>query len=100
MGLIEKWNKFSKKSIYVNSHFEIPVGRLLFTLIVTFIESVSILLLTGNISAALPLFSNMLLTLKEQCEEEACEICGDSLQDDERKFCKDCKKEIKKNKKK
>jgi len=33
MGIIEKWNKFAKKSIYINDTFEISVGRLIFAII-------------------------------------------------------------------
>jgi len=35
MGLLEKWNKLAKKSIYINHTLEIPVGRLVFTIILT-----------------------------------------------------------------
>lgn len=30
MGLVEKWNKFAKKRIYINDTLEIGCGRLVF----------------------------------------------------------------------
>jgi len=37
MGLVEKWNNFAKKRIYINDTLEIGCGRLVFMgLIVTF----------------------------------------------------------------
>ncbi|KKM07126.1 hypothetical protein LCGC14_1737050 [marine sediment metagenome] len=30
MGLIEKWNNFAKKIIYINHSFQIGIGRLVF----------------------------------------------------------------------
>jgi len=34
MKLIDKWNKFAKKRIYINEKFEISCGRLVFCIIV------------------------------------------------------------------
>ena len=34
MSLIDRWNKFAKKKIYINETFEISVGRLVFCTIV------------------------------------------------------------------
>jgi len=31
MGLVEKWNNLAKKNIYINSTFEIGVGRLVYS---------------------------------------------------------------------
>ena len=31
MGLVEKWNTLAKKNIYINSTFEIGVGRLVYS---------------------------------------------------------------------
>lgn len=66
MGLVERWNNFAKKKLYINETFQISCGRLVFTLLITLVEAVSIFILTGNVSATLPLFSNMLLSLQKQ----------------------------------
>ena len=33
MGLIEKWNRLARKKIYINETFEIPVGKLVYMVI-------------------------------------------------------------------
>ena len=33
MGLVEKWNNFAKKNIYINKTFEIGCGRLTYMII-------------------------------------------------------------------
>lgn len=76
MGIIEKWNRFAKKRIYINNHFQLAAGRLIFTLLITMIEALTILLATGNIIGVLPLFSNMFLVLEKQDKETIfCRSC-------------------------
>jgi len=53
MSLIDKWNKFAKKSIYINHTLEIPVGRLIFSIIVTILAFFQI----DIIAWAIPLFA-------------------------------------------
>jgi len=33
LGLIEKWNRLARKKIYINETFEIPVGKLVYMVI-------------------------------------------------------------------
>ena len=62
MGIVEKWNKFAKKSIYINHTLEIPVGRLIFSIIVTALAFFQI----DVIAWLIPLFA----IKKRQKEEE------------------------------
>ena len=66
IGLVERWNNFAKKSIYINHDFEIGCGRLVFVGLLTFLETISVLLLGAPIVAIIPLWSNMLLSLKKK----------------------------------
>lgn len=66
MGLVEKWNSFAKKSIYINHDFEIGCGRLVFVGLLTLLQSISLLLLGSPFVAIIPLWSNMLLSLKKK----------------------------------
>ena len=93
MGIIEKWNKFARKSIYINSHFQIPAGRMIFTLLITLIEAITILLATGNIVGVLPLFSNMFLVLERQNKEDIyCRKCTQEGIDPDCEICKEIRK--------
>jgi len=68
MGLIEKWNKLAKKNIYINSDFEIGVGKLIFTGIIVLLEAIPILLITGNIAATMVTLATFLTSLKQKKE--------------------------------
>jgi len=62
MGIIEKWNNFAKKRIYINHTLEIPVGRLVLSIIVTVLAFFKI----DAIAWVIPLFA----VKKRQKEEE------------------------------
>ena len=70
MGLIEKWNNLAKKKIYINSDFEIGVGKLVFTSIIVALEAIPILLITGNWAAALVTLATFLTSLRQRKDEE------------------------------
>ena len=68
VGLIERWNKLAKKSIYINESFEIGVGRLVFSAIVIACEAIPILIMTGNWAAACVTLGGFLMSLKQKKE--------------------------------
>jgi hypothetical protein len=70
MGLVEKWNDFARKKIFINDHVEMTMGRLVFTAIITAFEAAGIIIMTGNWGAIFPLFSNMLFSLKKQRDKD------------------------------
>lgn len=41
MGIIEKWNIFAKKTIYINSSHQITAGRFIMVLLVTFVQFIA-----------------------------------------------------------
>ena len=93
MGLIEKWNRFAKKRIYINNHFQIAAGRLVFTLLITLVEALSIFLATGSIVGVLPLFSNMFLVLEKQDKETIfCRNCMEKGIETDCEICKEIRK--------
>ena len=53
MGIIEKWNNFAKKTIYINNTLEIPVGRLIFAIVVSILAFFKI----DAIAWVIPLFA-------------------------------------------
>ncbi len=53
MGLIEKWNNFARKTIYINHTLEIPVGRLVFAIIVSILAFFKV----DAIAWVIPLFA-------------------------------------------
>ena len=69
MGLIEKWNKLAKKNIYINSTFEIGVGRLVFTGLIVALQAIPILIMTGNWAAACVTLASFLTSLRQRKEE-------------------------------
>lgn len=69
MGLIEKWNNFAKKIIYINHSFQIGIGRLVFVGLITLIEAIGMALVGGAV--AIPsLVLNAMLTLEKRQEEK------------------------------
>lgn len=95
MGFIEKWNRFARKSIYINNTFQIACGRLIFTLLITLIEALSIFLATGSIVGIFPLFSNMFLVLERQNKETL--YCRNCIENGIEPDCEICKKIRKKH---
>ena len=59
MGLVEKWNNFAKKKIFINDSFSIGCGRLVFSFIIMLIQFFQVYMITGNANV----FWAMLLTL-------------------------------------
>lgn len=65
MGLIEKWNVFAKKKIYINDHFEIGVGRVAFMILLNIFISIG-MIVTGTTAPSLVwLWVDLMATLKQ-----------------------------------
>lgn len=69
MGLIERWNNCAKKKIFINSDFQIGVGRLFYVLLITGLEAIG-MLITGAVVGIPSLFLNAFLTLEKRTKEE------------------------------
>ena len=66
----ERWNNFAKKKIYINSHFQVSMGRLIYTIGLITISSIGVLLTGAPISAIFPGWLTAFTALEKQCEEE------------------------------
>lgn len=69
----ERWNNFAKKSIYINHHFQISCGRLVFTTILILIQCLGIISITGSIAACFTSLSTYLATFQKKVEKECKE---------------------------
>ena len=69
MGLIEKWNNFAKKKIYINDNWEIGVGRFVFSFIIMLIEFIQAYIITGNLTVFWALLLTLITGLKRKEKE-------------------------------
>lgn len=66
MGIVEKWNNFAKKKIYINDSFEIGCGRLVFAGIVFGIQIIWGLLAGASAVQIMPSILTWLASLKQK----------------------------------
>lgn len=66
MGLVEKWNSFAKKHIYINESFEIGCGRLVFSGIIFGVQIAWGLLAGGTAIQIMPSLLTWLMSLKQK----------------------------------
>lgn len=66
MGLVEKWNNFAKKSIYINHKWEIGCGRLVFSLILIGSQWLHLFIITDNPLVITGIITTFLAGLKKQ----------------------------------
>ena len=52
MGLVEKWNELAKKKLYINDTVQIPIGRLVYMVILNIFISIG-MIVSGTTSASL-----------------------------------------------
>ena len=52
MGIIEKWNNLAKKKIYINESIQIPIGRLVYLIILNTFISIG-MIFSGTTAASL-----------------------------------------------
>ena len=65
MGLVEKWNNFAKKKIYINDTFEIGCGRLVFAARVFGIQVIWGILAGATAVQIMPSILTWLASLKQ-----------------------------------
>lgn len=70
MGLVEKWNVFAKKSIYINDSFEIGCGRLVWFGIICAIQIVWGLALGADPVMVMPALLSFMGALKQKKKKE------------------------------
>lgn len=69
MSKIDIWNKFAQKKIYINDSAQVTAGRLVYTLLVTFIEAINLLVL--GLGAGIPvLLLNMMFIIGKREEKK------------------------------
>lgn len=69
MSRIDKWNKFAKKRLYINSDFQIGMGRLIFVMLITLVEAIGMFMVGAG--AGIPsLVLNTMLTLEKREKED------------------------------
>lgn len=66
MGLVEKWNSFAKKHIYINDTFEIGIGRLVFSGIIFGVQVAWGLMAGGSPLQVMPSLLTWLFSLKQK----------------------------------
>ena len=52
MGLVEKWNELAKKKLYINDTVQIPIGRLVYMVILNIFISIG-MIVSGTTNASL-----------------------------------------------
>lgn len=65
MGIVEKWNLFARKHIYINDSFEIGIGRLVFSGIIFTVQVVWGLMAGGTPLEVMPSLLTWLFSLKQ-----------------------------------
>lgn len=66
---LDKWNVFAKKKIFINSDFQIGVGRLVFVFLVTFIEAIGMAIVGAGVGIP-SLVLNAMLTMEKRDKED------------------------------
>lgn len=73
MSLLDRYNKFAKKRLYINHDFQLGIGRLIFILIITGIEAIGMLLVGAG--AGIPsLVLNAILALEKREKEKEPDV--------------------------
>ncbi len=70
MGLVEKWNKLAKKSLYINKSWEIPMGRIMFMCILNGFLTLGMLLTGGNAAGLVWLWGDMIGSFRKQNNDD------------------------------
>lgn len=70
MGWVEKWNKFAKKSIYINEALEIGCGRLIFSGIIVTMQIIWGIWLGGDPIQIMPALLTFVMSLKQSSKNK------------------------------
>lgn len=69
-GLIEKWNRFAKKKIFINNTFEIGIGRLVYAGIIFGIQILWGFMLGAKLVEMMPSLLTWVISLKQKDNEK------------------------------
>lgn len=66
MGIVERWNKFAKKKIYINDGWELPAGRLAYMIILNVFIQTMMLLSLAPLSSTWYLWIDMAASFRSK----------------------------------
>ena len=70
MGLVEIWNRLAKKKLYINSSWEIPMGRIMYFVILNLFITLGMWVSGGNAAGMAWLWADMVASFQHKGEKE------------------------------
>jgi len=66
MSLVDKWNRFARKNLYINNTFEIGCGRLVYMIVLNCFIMMGMLFSGTNAQSIAWLWVDMIASLKQK----------------------------------
>jgi len=70
MGFVEKWNSLARKSLYINSSWEIGMGRVMYMVILNCFLMTGMILTGGTPASIVWLWGDMVSSFRKQEKED------------------------------